>query len=107
TVKLVLVGASSYNRVSVGAPLTVQLGIDNAAPVAQTVIRALTEVDYFGTVTTIMTGTVTVNAGQILTGTMTLATPNSGYFELQAALYDQTGTALSSSVAPFAVLRPQ
>ncbi|MGH2388479.1 MAG: cellulase family glycosylhydrolase, partial [Chloroflexota bacterium] len=106
-VKLVLVGASSYNRVSVGDPLTVQLGIDNAAPIAQTVIRALTEVDYFGTTTTIMTGTVTVSAGQILTGTMTLATPNSGYFELHAALYDQTGTALSSSVAPFAVLRPQ
>ncbi|HVA92206.1 MAG TPA: hypothetical protein VNL71_20460, partial [Chloroflexota bacterium] len=107
TVKLALVGTSSYNRVAVGGPLSVQMGMSNTAPVAQTVTRALTEVDYLGNVTTLLTGTVTLAPSQVLTGTVALAVPNSGYFELHAALYDQTGAALSTAVAPFAALRPQ
>ncbi len=105
--KLALVGTLSYNRVTVGGPLSVQVGLSNTAPIAQTVTRALTEVDYLGNSTTLLTGTVTMAPNQVVTGTVNLATVNSGYFELHAALYDQTGAALSTAVTPFAVLRPQ
>ena len=107
TVSITLAGGAPFNRFMVGDPITVQLAVNNPAPTPQTLTRGLTVVDYFGNATTLLTGTVTLAAGQVLSTTTTLATPNSGYFELHASLYGPSSTALSTAIAAYAVLRPQ
>ncbi|HVA88232.1 MAG TPA: sugar-binding protein [Chloroflexota bacterium] len=107
TVTLNLVGGAPFNRFMVGDPITVQVAVSNPTPTPQTLTRGLTVVDYFGNATTLLTGTITLAAGQVLSSTTTLATPSAGYFELHAALYGQAPAALSTAIAPYAVLRPQ